>query len=104
MKAIGFGLAGLIALIALSFGMGVVDLGFKSFFGVRHENIKREIFEESKSHVHGTIKNLSRLRLEYKTSKDESHRAALKEMILMESSSFGTNKLPYGLQTFIRSL
>lgn len=76
----------------------------KEHFGTRYENADRKIFENNISHVRGTIKNLSRLRLEYKTTQDEAHKTALKEMILTESAAFDLNKLPYDLQQFIRSL
>ena len=103
-KMIAITMASIIAIIVLSFGTVMLDLSLMEFFGVRRENVKREIFEQSKSHVHGTIKNLSRLQLEYKIATNEAHKMAIKEMILMESSTFDVSKLPHNLQTFIRSL
>ncbi len=104
MKEVKVFLIGVVSIVVMTFGFGALDLGMLKIFGVARENVKREIFEQTKSHVHGTIKNISRMRLEYKTSSDEAHRAALKEMILTETSSFDINQLPIDLQTFVRSL
>lgn len=75
----------------------------KEHFGTRYGNADRKIFEQTQSHVHGTIANLSRLKLEYATA-SAGHKIALREMILTEVSTFDRSKLPYSLQVFVQSL
>ena len=91
--------------------MGVVfstlfgGIWFKEKFGVWNANVDRKIFNQSKSQIQGTIQALSTYRLEYKTSRDETHREALREMILLEYSAFeNKDKLPYELRKFIEAL
>lgn len=75
----------------------------KKHFGVRYGNADREIFEETKSFVHGNIQNLNRLMLEYKTSEGQ-HKEAIRMMILTECSVIDMNKMPYTIQTFVNSI
>ena len=93
-----------ILLFGLSFIGNAVGLFNLEFWGTKVENAHRNIFEESKSHVHGTIQNISRLRMEYKTTPNEGHRAALREMILTEVAPFDKTKLPDDLYRFVQEL
>lgn len=91
-------------LVVIGIGGSFVDLWSLDFFGVKKANIEREIFNNTKSQVQGTIQSLSTYRLEYKTG-DDIHKAALKEMILLEYNAFERKDLlPKKLKTFIENL
>jgi hypothetical protein len=93
-----------LAVTLVSFWLGGLSFLNLKFVEPEKENIRREIFENTQSYSHGKIQNLSRLRLEYKTSKDEDHKAALKEMVLVEVSTFDLNRLPDNLYNFVKEL
>lgn len=92
-----------LAALACLFSLIYFGPDLREHFGTRYENANRKIFENNQSHVHGTIKNLTRLRYEYKTA-EEGHKVALREMILLEAAEFGEARLPYELQSFINTL
>ena len=76
----------------------------KEHFGTRYANADREIFENSKPYVHGTIENLTRLKLQYELSDNASHKQAIKQMVLTQVSNFDRNQLPYELNNWINTL
>lgn len=76
----------------------------REHFGTRYANADREIFENSKPYIHGSIENLARLRLQYETTENPNHRAAIKAMVRTQVANLDTNQLPYDLQTWINSL
>ena len=103
-KVAGTAIFALLILIIMAFIGNVAGLWSLEFFGTRRANIERKIFDNTKSQVQGTIQSLSTYRLEYKTA-DGPHKAALKEMILLEYNAFARKDLlPYNLKTFIESL
>lgn len=99
-KVMVFGLVAFAVTIIVISGL---SLGLKGSLGVWSENIDRKIYEQNRSHVHGTIEHLTRLKLEYETASDE-HKVALRAAILTTVSSFDEDKLPVTLQSFINTL
>ena len=98
-------MGGLVLLLLLSFGLNYIGLLETEFFGVRKADIERKIFDNTKSQIQGTIQVLTDYRLQYKMTKNEGHKAALREAILMEYTSFNRKDLiPYDLKIFINSL
>ena len=98
---IWFSLVALVVFAIFSAG----GLAIYHTFGVPYENTRRSIWEQTQSHVQGTIEDLSRLRLQYETA-DEGHRAALRAMIRteMDASRIDPNLLPPDLRRFVDSL
>jgi len=76
----------------------------KQYFGTRFMNAQRNIYEENYSYVRGTIEHIERLKLEYETADNKSHKLALRQTILMTISSFDIKKLPNHLYIFINDL
>lgn len=100
-----YSIIGMLLLFALGFGANYLGLISLEFFGTRKANIERKIFDNSNSQVKGTIKALSTYRMEYKMSKDADHRAALKQMMILEYDSMERKDLiPYNLTAFILAL
>lgn len=76
----------------------------KQHFGTRYADADREIFENSKPYIHGTIENITRLKLQYELIDSQKHRAAIKQMVLTQVSTFDRNELPIELNNWINSL
>lgn len=99
LKIAAWSMVGLLAFIALLFVFGFVDLGMLKVFGVRRQNIRREIFEETKSYTHGKIQDLAKYYEEYQTSDDKE---AIRQLVLMNFADFDAAKIrPPKLRQFL---
>ena len=76
----------------------------REHFGTRYASADREIFENSKPFIHGSIENLNRLRMQYQMSENTNHRSAIKTMVMTQTATLDKSQLPYDLQTWINSL
>ena len=91
-KMFGVSIAGLAGLLALIFAIGLVSLGYYKFFGPKTENVKREIFENTKSYVQGVQQDLGKYYLEYQQT-DEKGKAAIRATIQMRFAEVDAGKL-----------
>lgn len=76
----------------------------KQHFGTRYAEADREIFENSKPFIHGSIENLNRLRMQYQMAENENHRNAIKTMVVTQTATLDKTQLPYDLQQWINTL
>lgn len=60
-----------ISIIILMFVLELVGVGFFKFFEPMKEDIRREVFEETKSYVHGKIQDLAKYYQEYQIANNE---------------------------------
>lgn len=74
--------------LGLSFVGNAVGLWSIKFWGVKYENARREVFEQTQSYNHGMITNVDNLCLEYYRVDSDSHRNALKATIRHKVSAF----------------
>lgn len=100
-----FSLLGIGLLLSLmTFGFGLFGLEYKNFFAPRHADIDRQVFENTKSYLHGVQQELGKYYLEYQTA-DASGRAALKATIQMRFSEVDVTKLQsMQLQNFLSEM
>jgi len=80
----------------------ILWLDYISFIGPKHENIRREIFEETKSYNEGKKQDLLRYRLQYMQSKDENSREVIESTIRMMYADYDVSKLEPVLQDFLK--
>lgn len=76
----------------------------KEYFGTRYASADREIFENSKPFIHGSIENLNRLRMQYELSENSNHKNAIKTMVISQTATLDKSQLPYELQQWIKTL
>ena len=93
MKVIGIGLLVIVGIVALAFGTGLLDLGMLKYFGVRRANVKREIFEQSKSYSHGKTAQLAKYYEEYNEKESIEDKEAIASLIKMNFSDFDESKI-----------
>lgn len=86
-KKILLGIGAFVLLIVVAFGLEMIGLQWTRFFKPRYENVEREVFEETKSYVHGKIQDLAKYYGEYQTS-DEEGKAAIKGVIEVRFAEF----------------
>lgn len=104
LKVFGISIGGLIGLFALIFIFGLAGLGYYKFFGPKTENVKREIFENTKSYLHGVQQDLGKYYLEYQTA-DEDEKTAIKATIQMRFAEVDTDKIQsVQLKSFLKNM
>jgi hypothetical protein len=88
-----FKIAGIVVLIlALPLLFGLYELGLFKFLEPKRENVRREVFENTKSYLHGVQQDLGKYYLEYQSS-DESGKAAIRATIQMRFAEVDEDKL-----------
>ncbi len=93
-------IAGIAGILALSFGAETLSLKWKRYFAPQHENVKREVFEETKSYNEGKIQQLAKYKLEYDRG-DAADRAALQSTIQHMFADMDAERLPPQLAAFL---
>lgn len=83
----------LIVTIGISFAIGVIDLEFMKFFGIRRENIRREIYEENVSYVRGMTKDLSEYHLQWMLAEDDVEKSAIVNVVRQRYAEFDISHL-----------
>ena len=73
-------------------------------FAPREEQVRREVFEQSKSYNDGMLQELYSMQLDYVKAKNAEQKAAIKSVILHRVSGYDQNKLPFDLRQFINQL
>lgn len=107
MKTVGYIILGIIALISLILLAFAVELGglqWKKFFAPRHENVRREVFKQTRSFNEAKSQELVKYRLEYMRSKDPAEKGAIASTIRLSFADYDTSKLPYELQMFVEEI
>lgn len=88
-KYIGMFLGGLVLL----FVIGLYGLGWHKFFAPKHANIKREVFEQTKSYTHGKIQDLAKYYKEYQETEDVQAKSAIQNLVSMQFAEFDEKKI-----------
>ena len=103
---LGFSIAGVvIALLLIVFAVGMLSLGWHKFFDPKVENVKREVFEQTQSRVHGTIQELARYYDQYNNASTGGDREAIRQFIIMRFSAFDEKMIDSeGLRNFLVSM
>jgi hypothetical protein len=97
-------LAVIVGLFVITFLANEYEIFGIRFWGVRKENARREVFEQTQSYVEGKRQELTKYRLEYIMSKDSTDKQAIKETILQSFANFDDSKLPPDLYQFLHDL
>lgn len=103
LKMFGMGVIGLCLFLGLIWIIQGNNFFMYKVFGIKYENTRREIFEQSKAYNQGMIQELQNMQFEYiKANKDQKQ--ALASIILHRSADYDVNKLPSDLREFITKL
>jgi hypothetical protein len=93
LKLISAFIAVIVVIMITIISMGLFDLQWSEFYKPRKENIKREVFENTQSYVHGKTQALSKYYFEYQNSNDEIEKTAIASMVRMQFSEFNADQL-----------
>lgn len=92
-----------ISILGIIFIFGLFGLGWQKFFLPKQENIKREVFEQTQSFIHGKTQDLAKYYEEY-TKADDKEKEAIKQIIIIRFAELDATKLTSPkLRTFLES-
>lgn len=92
LKGIGIGIMILGLLFGLAFATGLFDLEMFKFFAPKYANVEREVFENTKSYLHGVQQDLGKYYHEYQKATG-SEREAIRATIQMRFAEVDANKI-----------
>lgn len=85
----------------ITFGLPALGLFNINFWGVKYEDAKRNVFEQSKSYNHGMQRDIQNLINSYDLA-DENQKNALKATIRHRLAAFDINDLPSQITNQLR--
>jgi hypothetical protein len=94
----------IVALLGLTWTGAYHDVIFRSVFAPKYEQIRRDTYVQSESHVRGTIIDLQKQQIEYLKEKDPATKEALASVIRQTASQISSDLLPPDLRSFVSSL
>ena len=101
-------LAGLISIIVLlGLTWAVQGNGFflYKYFAPKYEQVRRDVFEQSKAYNQGMVQELQNMQFEY-VKADAAHKAALADIILHRAADYNLDdsRVPADLRKFVMDL
>ena len=103
MKLTALIVASMLAVLGLSWVVMGNEFFLYKFFAPKQEQVRREVFEQTKSYRQGMIQELENMQFQYVQADDE-HKKALKFMILHRAADFPQDDMPSDLRSFVQSL
>jgi hypothetical protein len=91
---------GVILMLVIGFGFRYYDLIMFKFFGIRYENVRRNIFEQSQSYNQGMKQELENMQFQIEQA-DDSHKTALAQLMRHRVAYYGYENLTPSLQRFV---
>lgn len=85
-------ISGFIGLLVLIFTLELFGLEMFAFFEPKKENIRREVFENTKSYTHGVIQDLGKYYQEYQEG-DNNQKETIKSVVQMRFPNFESDKI-----------
>lgn len=104
---IGLGCVGICAIVftcALAFGAEWATLAWNRYFGPKHEEVRRQVFEATRSYNQAKIQELSKHRLEYLRADDPNDKAAIASTVRIQFADYDPSGLPVELQQFLKEI
>lgn len=85
------------------FGISYYGLAHYGFFAPRMENVRRNVFENTRSYNDGMIQELQKYYLDYQKA-DNNGKETIRLVIQHQYASYPTERLPAHLQSFVSSI
>ena len=104
MKIFLIGIASLIGIVLIGYffdAAGIVEI---KLFGVKQENARRQVFEQTQSFNDGKRQELLHYKLQYELEKDPTSKAAIKYTILHSMAGYDESRLDPSLAAFLNTL
>jgi len=79
------------------------DFFLYQYFAPKYENVRRQVFEQTKSYNQGMIQELQNMEFQYMQA-DPDHKDALATIILHRAADYDESKMPSDLREFVDNL
>lgn len=95
---------GVVAFFALYIVLGLAGIYSVGFLESHKEEVRREVWENTSSHIHGVTEQLGRYKSQYELASSDEDKLIIKNAV---KGQFGyldedvVEELPYTLQTFL---
>lgn len=83
----------IVIMMFIGFGTGLLNLEYLKFYKPRKENIEREVFENTKSYIHGAAEDLGKYYEEYTKAESASDKETIVSVIKMRFAELDETKL-----------
>ena len=101
-KYIGVILILIVIMVLGLFGTGLLDLEFSKWYQPKKENIRREVFENTQSYVHGKNQQLSKYYEEWHKAETLDDKEVVENLIQIQFAHFDETDLNnYQLKQFL---
>jgi len=100
--SIGVSIISILLLMLLVGGLDYSGMLWESFIGPKKENVRREIFENTKSFNQGMTMKLMDYRKQYMMAKDPADKAAIAQVVSHMFADYQSDNLDPELRAFIR--
>jgi hypothetical protein len=100
MRDVVYMLAGLVMIVAGIFGLTFLGYEANKFFAPRYAAIDNSVFHESAQYNDGMVRDLENLETQYRQTRDENEKAALKATIIHRFSIYPVERMPSELRNF----
>ena len=91
-KIVWLCILGFFLIFVIWFIFELVGLGFFKFFEPKRENVRRDVFENTQSYVHGKTQDLAKYYDEWMEA-DESDKEAIRKLIIMRFAELDAEKI-----------
>lgn len=95
----------IIGIIALGLGLDLLGLNWLKFIGPKRQNIRTEIFRETRSYTESRMQDLARFRLQYLQAETDKDREAIASTVRVMFAEFNPDRIQDNEQRrFLRSV
>lgn len=104
-KVVLYTIIGVVAFFGLYIILGLAGIYSIGFLDSRREEVRREVWENTSSHIHAVTEQLGRYKSQYELASSDEDKVIIKNAV---KGQFGyldedvIEELPYALQTFLR--
>ena len=103
-KNISLGLLIVAGLILLAFALELGGLKWSKYFKPKKEEVRREVFEETKSYNEGKEQDLVRYRMQFLKADSEGDKEAIASTVRLMFANYDESKLSSELRTFLKEM
>ena len=105
MKSIFKVLGGLVLVVAIGLGLDLLGLNWLKFIGPRRQNIRTEIFRETRSYTESKMQDLARFRLQYIRADSSQEKVAIASTVRVMFAEFNPERIQdYEQREFLRKV
>lgn len=104
LKGLGIFFGVVLFIFLMSFIGNSIGLFNIRFWGVKKENAKREVFEQTQSYVEGKRQELLKLYREYNQAESQEEKQAIKVVVQQSFANVEDSKFEEPLYSFVREM